>query len=296
MTEVRRTVALLFLGAAFAGLAFFALQGDQLPFGERVAWRTLGDLRESRPAKPALLEFDAPWCGPCREMKARVYSRKDVAGFIEEHFFPVRIVVDDPEKLPKEEREILHYYGVSAYPTVLVINYQGQLVSRVEGFTDPEPFMAQLALAQEQSSRLLYDFLPKNDFTEASWQESTGERLRVVLLPMWSYSAMEDREAALSYQLFTSSFPKTELEFATANFAFYDFGRPVQPEEMRKARAFVKEHGLEQLPAAVVFSPDGQEVLATFSGDVRNLYPTLRRLAKAQRPEDMLGLVRWEPR
>ena len=229
-------------------------------------------------------------------MKARVYSRKDVASFIEERFFPVRIVVDDPEKLPKEEREIFHYYGVNAFPTALVIDHRGHLVTGVRGFADPQRFMAKLSEADSRSSRFDNEWVPKRNFTEAAWQESTGERLRVVLLTLWSFPAMEDREAALSYQVFTSLLSRQELAFATANFAFYNFPSPRQPEEIRTARAFVKKHGIQQLPAAVVFSSDGSKVLATFSGDVRNLYPTLRKLAKAQRPEDLPGLLRWEPR
>ncbi len=85
MIRARRGAWVLWLAAAGL-LAHTAAKKEDRHLRERVRWHTLQELSAAAPNKPALVDFDAPWCRPCWEMTFRVYSRKDVASVIEDRF------------------------------------------------------------------------------------------------------------------------------------------------------------------------------------------------------------------
>ncbi len=158
MIRARTGAWVLWLAAAGL-LAHTAAEKEERHLRERVRWHTLEELSAAAPNKPALVDFDAPWCRPCWEMKFRVYSRKDVASVIEERFFPVRIVVADSKNLPLKEKRIMEAYGVEAFPTLLVVNWEGQALQMLTGYLDAEQLISALVTEKEFE----YTRLPKGE-------------------------------------------------------------------------------------------------------------------------------------
>lgn len=54
--------------------------------------------------KPLLIDFTGWACVNCRKMEENVWTKPEVAAYIEEHFILVSLYVDDREKLPVSER------------------------------------------------------------------------------------------------------------------------------------------------------------------------------------------------
>ena len=77
--------------------------------------------------KPVFLYWGAKWCPPCHELKATVFSRPD---FIEKLklFVAVYLDGDDPGAQKWGEK-----FGVSGYPTVLVLNAEQDELARISG-------------------------------------------------------------------------------------------------------------------------------------------------------------------
>jgi thiol-disulfide isomerase/thioredoxin len=80
--------------------------------------------------KPVFLYWGAQWCPPCHELKATVFSRPD---FIEKLklFIPVHLDGDDPGAQKWGDK-----FGVSGYPTVLVLRADQSELARLSGGMD----------------------------------------------------------------------------------------------------------------------------------------------------------------
>ncbi len=85
---------------------------------------------------PILVDFYAPWCGPC-QMMAKVLEQ--VGSQLHDHLQIVKINTDNYPDLAAQ-------YHVYALPT-LVLFKQGQAVDRIEGLVRPEQLMQRLQTA-----------------------------------------------------------------------------------------------------------------------------------------------------
>src|SRR5258707_15151259 len=72
-------------------------------------------------------------------MDTVTYPNQTVAHFIDEHFIPARVRTKDNPQLMKE-------YFVAWTPNVVIMDEQGKVHYCVEGFLQPEDFLARLSL------------------------------------------------------------------------------------------------------------------------------------------------------
>ena len=78
--------------------------------------------------KPIMIDFYADWCGPCKEMDARVYPDRNVIAQ-SQNWVTVKV---NGEKRP----DVMRAYGVSGYPTLLFAQGNGQPLVSSTGYLD----------------------------------------------------------------------------------------------------------------------------------------------------------------
>lgn len=78
--------------------------------------------------KIIFMDAYATWCGPCKKMAADVFPLKEVGDFYNTNFIPVKVDMEKGDGLA-----LAKLYNVRAYPTLLFINWKGELVHRAVG-------------------------------------------------------------------------------------------------------------------------------------------------------------------
>ncbi|NLX63396.1 MAG: thioredoxin [Clostridiaceae bacterium] len=78
---------------------------------------------------PVLVDFWAPWCGPCRMLSPVL---DELAGELEGKVKVLKVNVD-------EEPELASKFGVISIPTVIAFKH-GKATSKVVGFRSKEEF------------------------------------------------------------------------------------------------------------------------------------------------------------
>ena len=80
--------------------------------------------------KPVFLDAYTTWCKPCKEMDARVFPDAEVRALLTTEFVPLRLDMEG-----SVGQRLARRFGVSAYPTLLVFDADGEL-HRATGFQD----------------------------------------------------------------------------------------------------------------------------------------------------------------
>lgn len=82
------------------------------------------------------VDLRADWCGPCKTMERDVFSRSDVARFMEKHFVCTQLEIDR-----EPGRTLAREYEVHSIPTFLIFDSEGKLVARTTGGRSAKNFL-----------------------------------------------------------------------------------------------------------------------------------------------------------
>jgi len=80
--------------------------------------------------KPVFIDFYTTWCAPCKWLDQDVLSHQNVIDYYNDNFISLKI---DAEKGEGPKLKDKHF--VSAYPTLIYLDSQGNEIERHVGFT-----------------------------------------------------------------------------------------------------------------------------------------------------------------
>ena len=129
-------------GVAILGAALLGASAAQ----QAIPWQPNLDSARTLAAQSdrlILMHFRSEACSPCVRMDREVFSDVRVASELTRYYVPVRIDVRQAPKLAQQ-------YGVTAYPTDVIVTPEGKEIGRSVGFLPRTDYVARL-------SRIAYD-------------------------------------------------------------------------------------------------------------------------------------------
>ena len=125
--------------------------------GPKVDWSDFGEgLAEAKSEnKLILVDFFASCCGPCHQMDRITFRDPDVAQLLNEEIVAVR--VDSEETVERHGYvglELAEEYEIWSYPTVALLDADGDVIARRSGYLGPERFLEWLTDSIERADEL----------------------------------------------------------------------------------------------------------------------------------------------
>jgi thioredoxin-related protein len=118
---------------------------------ESFNWLKMEEAQEAAAidGKHIMVFVEAEWCGICRQMERNVFPDEIIQELIKSNYHPVTIDLDSKEKITfngreMAEREFARRMNVSATPTILFINPDGEVLAHQIGYNPADRFEALL--------------------------------------------------------------------------------------------------------------------------------------------------------
>ena len=114
-------------------ILFICLAVWVLPLAAQIDFRESGFAKALEAAKVenklVFMDCYTSWCGPCKRMAAQEFTQEKAGEYFNPRFVSVKIDMEKGEGVELRKR-----YDVNAYPTLLVLNAEGELLCRHAGY------------------------------------------------------------------------------------------------------------------------------------------------------------------
>lgn len=140
-------------------LALFTVFTTATISAQEINWITLEEavkLQKKNPKK-IMMDMYTEWCGPCKMLDRNTFANKDVAKYVNKHFYAVKFnaegndIVDfkgykftnpnyDPTKAKRRNssHQLASHFSVRSYPTIVFLDKDAGLLTSIIGYKTPQ--------------------------------------------------------------------------------------------------------------------------------------------------------------
>ncbi len=112
------------------GIAAFAFSMNVFSQGIEFEYGTFDEALAKAKAENKMVFMDCytAWCGPCKRLASQVFPQKEVGDYFNANFVNIKMDMEKGEGIELREK-----YGVKAFPTLLWIDAEGNIMHRLVG-------------------------------------------------------------------------------------------------------------------------------------------------------------------
>ena len=185
-----------------------------------------GTLEEALPhakqaKKPLLVDDFATWCGPCKQMAATSFIDPDVTTYYNANFISLKL---DGEK--NDGPSVMQKYGISAYPTLLYFNANGDLVGKVVGALQAKQLLSK---GKDIVNPEMNPVFAANKTYQKSGKKQDDLKAYVKVLAENEHDSL-GKYAAEYYQKYPNLNLKDPVELQVFKSAVHDYKSPLSKE------------------------------------------------------------------
>jgi len=140
-------------------LALFTVFATVTISAQEINWITLEEavaLQKKNPKK-IMMDMYTSWCGPCKLLDAKTFKNKDVAEYVNKHYYAVKFNAEgndvvsfkdktfsnpnyDPAKAKRRNsgHELARFFSVKSYPTILFLDEKAEFIAPIIGYKKPQ--------------------------------------------------------------------------------------------------------------------------------------------------------------
>ena len=169
-------------------LSFFLLFSIGLVSAQEINWITIEEaeaLQKTAPKK-IIMDMYTSWCGPCKMLDRNTFQNKDVADYVNKHYYAVKFNAEgnddvtfqgkeytnpnyDPAKANKRNsgHQFAGHFGVRSYPTMVFLAENGEFIAPIIGYKTPQQLELYLKMFKEDEHKILTTQESFNTYFEA---------------------------------------------------------------------------------------------------------------------------------
>ena len=154
--------------------SFYAFRTQPEPVeGDGVKWYTWEEAVKANEKEPRKFMVDVytNWCHWCKVMDKKTFNKQEIADYLNEHFYPVKLNAEQKEdivfnnntfKYHKQGRRGVHTLAYSlldgkmSYPSIVFLNEKFERAMISPGFKKPEEFIVELEFVKGEHYRTMH--------------------------------------------------------------------------------------------------------------------------------------------
>ncbi len=137
---------------------------------QEINWVTLEEALELQKKTPKKIMMDVytNWCGPCKMLDRNTFQNKDVAAYVNKHYYAVKFNAEGNSSVTYKDKtfanpsydasrankrnsphEFTRYLKVRAYPTIVFFDEEANFITPVTGYKKPRDLELYLKLFKD---------------------------------------------------------------------------------------------------------------------------------------------------
>jgi len=143
---------------------------------QKINWITLEEAVDLQNKEPKKIMMDAytNWCGPCKMLDKNTFQKKEVADYVNKHYYAVKFNAEGDEMINfngqefsnpnynpalanrrNSAHELSRFFKIQAYPTIVFLDEKANLIFPLTGYKTPSQIELYLKMFKKDDHKIL---------------------------------------------------------------------------------------------------------------------------------------------